>query len=123
MERIVTDANGVRVPQQIVVVGDAAGGVSGNSANTVTGQAKIAVSGTRVQLPVNALGNGVVVKANTNNSGTIMIGSANVTTANDGAGNGYPLQPGEAISFGINALASLYINGLTVNDSVAWAGN
>ena len=83
----------------------------------ITGQAAVTTSA--VSLGAQALLNGVVVKALTTNGAAVYIGAAGVTVA-----NGYPLQPGEAISFAVANLSSLYIiSAASTTDKVAWAGN
>lgn len=93
----------------------------------VTGQVKIAVTGTAVQLPAAVLLNGVVVKAKSSNaaqtatvSGTV--GSAGVTNVADGTGTGYLLAPGEASSFAVPNANALYVNG-TAGDIFTFEGN
>ena len=96
--------------------------VSSPLAAPVTGQAKIATTGTAVALASNVLVNGVVVKAKSTNAATIFVGGATVTSVYDGTGPGYPLAPGEAMSFAVSNSNSLYING-TANDVVSFGGN
>jgi hypothetical protein len=93
----------------------------------VTGQVKIATTGTAVQLPANPLVNGLVVKAKTTNaaqtgsySGTV--GPPGVTTTYDGTGNGYPLAPGEAASFAVANASDIWVNG-TSGDIFSFEGN
>lgn len=88
----------------------------------ITGQGKIATTGVAVQLASNVLKNGVIVKANSNNAQPLFVGPAGVTNTNDGTGNGYRLDPGEAISFAVPNANSVYVNG-TVGDIFYIAGN
>ena len=88
----------------------------------ITGQAKVVATNTAVALGGNTLLNGVVVKAKTTNTGTVFVGPSSVTTTDNGAGNGYALLPGEAISLAVANTSSIYING-TAGDSVYFAGN
>lgn len=92
-------------------------------ASVVTGQAKIAVTATAVQLGANALVNGLVVKAKSTNSASCgTVGGVGVTNVYDGTGNGYGLCPGEAASFAINNSNVLYFNG-TAGDIFTFEGN
>ena len=94
-----------------------------NPSTIVTGQIKIAVTGTAVQLPSNVLTNGVVVKSKGTNATTYQtVGSSNVTTTVDGTGNGYILAPGEAASFGVTNTNAVWCNG-TVGDIFTFEGN
>ncbi len=88
----------------------------------LTGQAKVAVTGTAVPLGAGVLFNGVLVKAATSNVGTILIGTSAVTVTVGGAGNGYPLAPGDTVVFAAGNLSQVFING-TANDYVSFAGN
>lgn len=119
MERIVTDPDGVKVPQQIVVLSDAAGNPVGNPVAPIAGQKKIAVTNTAVPLAAVAtpLSNGAVIRARADNGAAVLVGAAGVLTTNDGTGNGYPLLAGEAISSGTADLAAIFING-TAGDGV-----
>lgn len=91
-------------------------------ASPITGQGKISTTGTAVQLVASALKNGIVVKANPNNAQPLFVGGLGVTNTNDGTGNGYRLDPGEAISFAVANANSIYING-TAGDIFYFAGN
>jgi hypothetical protein len=88
----------------------------------VSGQKVIAATGTAVSIGSNALVNGVVIKAAATNSSIIFVGGPNVNTTNDGTGNGYPLEAGEAISYAVSALGLVYINGV-LGDFICFAGN
>ncbi len=89
----------------------------------VTGQVKIATTGTAVQLPAAALQNGLVVKSLNNNSPAMQtIGAAGLSNAIDGTGNGYILLPGEAASFAVPNANLVYVNG-TAGDIFAFEGN
>ena len=87
-----------------------------------TGQVKIAVTSTAVVLGSHTFSNGVIVKASSQNTASILIGPSGVTTTNDGTGNGYPLVPGEAISIAAANLSQIFING-TAGDFVSFIGN
>lgn len=90
--------------------------------SVVTGQKKVAVTGTAVQLSAGALVNGVVIKALSTNAAAIVVGGLGVTNVTDGTGVGYVLLPGEAVSFAVSDVSVLYING-TAGDGVCAAGN
>lgn len=96
--------------------------MGGVQSSLIAGQKKIATTNTQVQLGGTALSNGVVITANLNNSGPIFVGNTGVTTTNDGTGNGYALQPGASITYQINSLSSIYLNG-TAGDFVTYTGN
>jgi hypothetical protein len=72
-------------------------------AGVVVGQAAVTTSATA--LPAAALVNGIVVKAAASNTATIWIGGSGVTTS----ANGYPLAPGEAMSFAVANASALYL--------------
>lgn len=87
-----------------------------------TGQAKIAVTGTRVQLANNVLSNGVILSALSTNATSITVGGSGVTNTVDGTGNGYILEPGGSVSFAVTNTNALYVNG-TAGDIVSFAGS
>ncbi|MGU3467605.1 hypothetical protein ACLBXO_22415 [Methylobacterium sp. C33D] len=96
-------------------------------ASIVTGQVKIAATGTAVALPNVALVNGIVVKAKTSNAAQTaaapgVVGPAGVTTVIDGTGSGYPLAPGEAASFACSNANLVSVNG-TAGDVFFYEGN
>lgn len=96
-------------------------------ASIVTGQVKIATTGTAVALPNVALVNGIVVKAKTSNAAQSsaapgVVGPAGVTTVIDGTGQGYPLAPGEAASFACSNANVVSVNG-TAGDVFFYEGN
>lgn len=88
----------------------------------VVGQAALAATGVAQALPSLTLKNGVVIKALETNVSHICVGNAGVTTAINGTGNGYPLSPGEAISFAVPNSSALSIVG-TAGDVFYFAGN
>ena len=59
----------------------------------------------------------VVIKARAENAGKVFIGGSTVTTTDDGTGNGFALQPGEALTLPLNLAQGAYIIG-TANDVV-----
>lgn len=87
-----------------------------------TGQAKITVTSTAVQLSANTLTNGVIISAKSTNAASITIGGASVTNTVDGTGNGYILEAGASVSFAISNTNLLYING-TAGDIISFAGS
>jgi len=83
------------------------------------GQAKIAVTGTAVQLGSNTLENGVIITALSTNTGIIKIGGSGVTNVSDGTGNSYLLEAGASISVAVTNTNVLYING-TAGDIISF---
>lgn len=86
------------------------------------GQLKIATSSTAVALPNKILKNGIVLKASSSNTSNLFVGASGVTTTDDGTGNGYKLEPGEAISFAILNSNTIYVNG-TAGSILYYSGN
>jgi hypothetical protein len=93
-----------------------------NPSVVFSGQVVIAVTNTAVCLPSNTTSNGTVLKARTANTGNGFVGGQNVTTTDTGAGNGYRLLPGEAISLASSNTATLCVNG-TAGDIYYFIGN
>lgn len=97
-----------------------------NPAGIVTGQVRIAVTGTAVQVGAGAsvpLQNGVALRAlDTNNTARAVVGSAGVTNTKDGTGNGVILNPGEGLSLGVANLNAIWVNG-TAGDIFSYWGN
>jgi len=91
-------------------------------AGPFAGQAKIAITGTAVQLGSNALSNGVILTAKSTNTAIIVVGGASVANTVDGTGNGYLLAAGASVSFAVSNSNALYING-TAGDIVSFAGS
>lgn len=96
-------------------------------AGIVTGQVKIATTGTAVALPNVSLANGIVVKAKISNAAQTaaapgVVGPSGVTTTIDGTGTGYPLAPGEAASFACSNANLVFVNG-TAGDVFFFEGN
>ena len=69
-------------------------------------------------LPTLALVNGVAVKALAANVTTVYVGGPGVTTS-----TGYPLAPGEAISYGASNQNGVYLVCSNATDIVAFTGN
>ena len=92
----------------------------------LTGQAKVSVTNTAVQLNggmSQPLTNGVIITAGSNNNTNGMtVGISTVTDVVDGTGNGYILVPGASVSFAVNNTNTIWING-TSGDLVSWAGS
>lgn len=87
----------------------------------VRGQIVIAVSGTRIQLPSNALLDGVTIKALNANTNPIMIGGSDVDNKYDGTGKGDILDKGDHNFYKVNNTNVLYVNG-TAGDIISYEG-
>ncbi len=94
---------------------------SATSSAPATGQAVIASTGTAVQLPSNAILNGVLIYAKSTNTSFIILGGSSVTNIVDGTGNGHLLDPGATTSAAVSNTDALYING-TAGDIVSFIG-
>jgi hypothetical protein len=89
----------------------------------VTGQAKIAVTGTAVQLGSNALTQGVLISALSTNTASITIGtSSSVTNVVNGTGNGAILTAGSTKSIAATNTNLIWING-TAGDIISFIGS
>jgi hypothetical protein len=88
----------------------------------LVGQAKIAVTGTAVQLSNQTTPNGVILTAKSTNVAVITVGASGVTNTVDGTGNGYLLEQGCSVSAAVANVNDLYING-TAGDIVSWMGS
>ena len=91
-------------------------GPAGSGSTIYSGQQTLTTSA--AALPSHALANGVVITAETTNTGTVYVGPSGVTTS-----TGYPLVAGQSISYAINNLSSIYIIGTNGTDVVAFTGN
>ena len=101
------------------------GGGGATSSTIVTNQAKIAVTGTAVQLQSASapLVNGLALCAATGNNSTgITIGRSSVTNTVSGAGNGLILFPGQCAGIAISDANLVYFNG-TAGDILSAGGN
>ena len=88
-----------------------------------TGQAKIAVTGTAVQLGSNTLTQGVLISAKASNAADITIGtSSGLTNTTDGTGNGLIVPAGSTKSVAATNTNLIYING-TAGDIVSFIGS
>lgn len=91
-----------------------------NTGVIVTGQVKVATTGTAVQISTaNDLQNGAVVKALAGNAASVVVGASGVNNTVDGTGNGFILPAGDSISVPVNDLSLVYING-TAGDGVTF---
>ena len=88
-----------------------------------TGQARIAVTGTAVQLASNTLTQGVLISALSTNTASITIGtSSGVTNTVDGTGNGSILTAGSTKSIAATNTNLVWING-TAGDIISFIGS
>lgn len=88
-----------------------------------TGQAKVAVTGTAVQLGSNTLTQGVLISALSTNTASITIGtSSSVTNTIDGTGNGAILPAGSTKSIAATNTNLIWING-TAGDIISFIGS
>lgn len=86
----------------------------------VSGRQTVTTSGTRVQLTTTATSIlEVVVTAETDNSGVITVGGADVVGAL-ATRKGYPLQAGESIVLGVGNLSGVYIDTTVNGDGVTY---
>jgi hypothetical protein len=82
----------------------------------ITGQQVLTT--TAVALPANALQNGLIVTALPANTGTVYVGAAGVSAA-----SGYPLSPGQSMSFAVANASGISIVGSNATDKIAYSGN
>lgn len=88
-----------------------------------TGQARIAVTGTAVQLGSNTLTQGVLISALSTNTASITIGtSSGLTNIVDGTGNGSILTAGSTRSIAATNTNLVWING-TAGDIISFIGS
>jgi hypothetical protein len=71
-----------------------------------------------VQLPSRKLFPGITITALSTNTANVCVGDFDVTTA-----TGYPLEPGQSISYTTQDLSDIWIIGTNTTDSVAFTGN
>lgn len=114
-------------PLRVDPTGSTVQPVSGTVSTTlstapVVGQAKIASTGVAQQLSAGALANGVILTAKTGNAASIEVGASGVNNTVDGTGNGYILAAGASVSFAVDNVNRIYVNG-TANDVISWAGS
>lgn len=95
------------------------GGSSGVSAPYADQQV---VTAAAAALATRALVNGVSIKAKSTNAGKVFVGASGVTATDDGTGNGFALNPGDAISLPVNTTAGIFVIG-TLNDVVYVIGS
>jgi len=82
----------------------------------ITGQQVLTT--TAVALPANALQNGLIVTALPANTGTVYVGAAGVSAA-----SGYPLSPGQSMSFAVANASGVSVVGSNATDKIAYSGN
>lgn len=80
------------------------------------------VTATAAALATRTLVNGVTIKAKNTNAGKVFVGATGVTATDDGTGNGFALNPGEAVSLPATTTAGIFVIG-TANDIVYVIGN
>jgi hypothetical protein len=90
-------------------------------ATSFEGQGKIATTGVAVQLPSNLPKNGVLIKAHRDNAQPLFIGKTGVKTTDDGTGNGFALDAGEAVTKSVLNTNLIFING-AVGDKFYYTG-
>jgi len=73
---------------------------------------------TAAALTAHALVNGVVLSSLSTNTGTVYVGPSGVTVS-----TGYPLVPGEKISYGVTNTSAVFIICTNATDVVAVTGN
>jgi len=103
-------------PLPTALAGGSAGNPNANPSGPFTGQQTVSPSA--AALPGQALVNGVAVQALSANTQTVYVGASGVT-----ASTGYPLGPGQAISFAVANADSVYVLGQNATDVVAFAGS
>lgn len=95
--------------------------ISANPATVYAGQQ--AVTASALALPSQALVNGLVVTSSPINTAVVFVGATGVNTANDGSGTGYPLSPGQSISFGVTNANAIFVRAVATGSFVSFAGN
>lgn len=83
----------------------------GSGGATAPYAAQQVVTAAAVALATKVLLNGVTIKAKTTNAGKVFVGATGVTAADDGTGNGFALNPGDAISIPVSTTAGVFIIG------------
>lgn len=120
-----TTLAGAPVATNIVPISATASSVSITSPPTfVTGQAKIAASGTAVNLAANALTRSISISSLPSNSALKQtVGGVGVTNTTDGTGNGAILSPGGSMSIDLTGNSNqIWVNGQT-GDIFTFTGN
>lgn len=109
-------------PDGTNIGGGTASNPNDNPATIYTAQQKTTAAA--AALAAKALVNGVVLTARSTNAASVIVGFDNtVTTATDGTGLGYPLTPGQSISFGVTNANAIFIIGSNTTDVLYIAGN
>jgi len=94
-------------------------GAQAQSANPIV-SSNVIVSASTACLPARSLSSGVVLKAGPNNAGTVFVGGSS-DLAN--SPNWYPLNAGEAISYGATSLSAVCYLGQNTSDQLYFTGN
>lgn len=84
--------------------------------------AKSSIGVTAVQITATSIEaqKGVLIKADTNNSGIVYIGNSDVTAGSADATDGFPLQPGESVQVEIDNVNRIYAIGSAAGQKVFW---
>lgn len=109
------------------MIAASSGAKSGTTSATpnapLSGQAKVSSTGVAVKISASSRpGSGYIVQALAQNTANVYVGPFGVTTTADGTGNGFELQPGQALGIAIQDIVNLYVNG-TANDGVCFIGS
>jgi hypothetical protein len=80
----------------------------------------VTVTTSAAPLPSRALTNGIIVKADKSNAGTVYVGGT-ADAAN--SPRWYPLAPGEAMSYGVTNLGQVSTYGTLATDILRFSGN
>ncbi len=120
--KLISVNSGTELVLGVSIVDSSGNQILSLSTSPVVGQAKIAITGTAVQLTAGALQNGVIISDKSGNTASIEIGTSSVNNTVDGTGNGLILAAGASISFAVDNVNRLYINGI-IGDIVSWAGS
>lgn len=104
------------------VSGGSGSGGGSLPASIDTNQVIVAVTGTAVQFPSNALVNGVIITAHGANAASVVLGGATITNTLTGSGNGAELIAGSSVFTAVSNTNVLYLNG-TAGDWVSFIGN
>lgn len=120
-------ANGLAAPG-VVIFGSSGEPVNFNAAGGVTptavisGQIKIAVTGTAVPLPANVPGDSITVVAKETNVAKGFVGGTGVTRTDDGTGNSVGLLPTDSVTIVIDDSSKIAVNG-SANDIFYYFGS
>lgn len=84
-----------------------------------SGDRLVAVTGTAIALRASTKVQQVMVKARKLNAGTVYVGTATVTNDETAGTGGFQLAAGDIVSFPVDDLANVFING-TAGDGVSY---